>query len=119
LREPAWPLGAGWFFINTMVCPIRLWTIDTDTPKRLQSAEARLWRGLAGIGTLPLALIGEAQYRPSPGYFTLFCCDWRQARLAVLASHSSPDSMCPYSPARNGFGRLARRALAASRDEQM
>ena len=57
--------------------------------------------------------------RPSPDISHLFRCDLLQARLAVLASHSSPDSMCSYSPARNGFGRLARRAFAASRDEQV
>ncbi len=48
-----------------------------------------------------------------------FCCDLLRARLAALASRTSTDSMFPYSPTPNRFARLARRALAASRDENV
>jgi predicted RNA binding protein YcfA (HicA-like mRNA interferase family) len=56
---------------------------------------------------------------PSPDISHTFCCGWLQARLAALASRSSPDSMFSYSPVRNGFGRLARRTFAAPRDESV
>ncbi len=55
----------------------------------------------------------------SPDISYPFCCDLLRARLAALVSRSSTDCMFPYSPTPNRFAPLARRALAASRDENV
>jgi hypothetical protein len=56
---------------------------------------------------------------PDPELSCRCCCDWLQARLAVLAPRFSRDSISIHSPAPNRFGRIARRAHAEGDGNQL